>query len=105
MGDPSESMDFIADLTTGTDSKLQGFLDTGDYQTATQVIGTVGSVLNAATDADDEDEEVREERRKQRAQVNILITPPYYYCTSWIIYAHCSYSILGSQAIRPSLQI
>ncbi|XP_022098115.1 polycystic kidney disease protein 1-like 2 isoform X2 [Acanthaster planci] len=47
LGDDENTGEILLNLTSGTDSELQGLIDQGDFQTAVQIIGAVGSILDS----------------------------------------------------------
>ena len=59
-------------LTSDEDSQLNQLLDEGNYQSATQVINTVSSMLNVEAEKDGDDEGTMVEKKQQRVEVGLI---------------------------------
>ncbi len=64
-----DTTDFLLNLTTGEHNELQEHISVGDYQLVTQIVGTVGSLLNEEPVDETETEEERKKKEQKRIQV------------------------------------
>ncbi|XP_038069881.1 polycystic kidney disease protein 1-like 2 [Patiria miniata] len=69
LGDDESTSNVLLNLTSGSDSELQELINQGDFQTAVQIIGAVGSILDSHhTSAGQEQEHTESLKTKELRQ-------------------------------------